>query len=264
MRSLLRHLPLMMLTALLLMGSASCGDEPRSIHSGTPVPADTARHNNDTTGNDTTSHGSDTTATDTTHHTGGDTTSTSLSIQIHAPRDYGYMGQTLQLSATTSSPATVTWHSLNTSVATIDRSSGMVTFGNATADGTTLITAMASGATDTILLTNRCWKVAAWDGNVWATPSYFTAHQGDTLVVAIVDSQSHAINDQGFNATSCQWSATSRNTDADLVTLLPSSGGTDSWRRRVVILPDAPVGAYVSIIARYGDAASSLTCIIAR
>lgn len=263
MKSMLRNLPLLMLTVLLLSGTASCGDEPQSIHSGNPIPVDTTRHNNnDTTSNDTTGHGNDTTATDTTHHNSGDTTTTVL-LTILAPRDYGYMGQTLQLAASTSSPATVTWRSLNTSIATIDKDNGMVTFGNVVADGSTLITAMAAGATDTIMLVNRCWKVASWDGNAWTGPSYLPVHQGDTLVFTISDSQSHAIDDQGFNAAACQWSATSPNGEAGIITTL-STGEADARQRRFVIAPDAPVGAYITIVARYGDAASSLMCVITR
>lgn len=263
MKSLLRHLPLVMLTVLLLSGTASCGDEPHSIHSGTPIPVDTTYHNNnDTTSNDTTGHGNDTTATDTTHHNSGDTTTTVL-LTILAPRDYGYMGQTLQLTASTSSPATVTWRSLNTSIATIDKDNGIVTFGNVVADGPALITAMAAGATDTIMLVNRCWKVATWDGNAWAIPSYLPVHQGDTLVFAIADSQSRAIDDQGFNAAACQWTAISQNGDTGIISVL-STGEADARRQRYVIAPDAPVGAYITIVARYGDAASSLMCVITR
>ena len=263
MKSLVRHLPLLMLTVLLLSGAASCGDEPHSIHSGTPIPVDTTHHNNDTTSNDTTGHGNDTTATDTTHHHSGDTTTTALSITILAPRDYGYMGQTLQLTASTSSPASVTWRSLNTSIASIDKDNGMVTFGNVVADGTALITAMASGATDTIMLTNRCWKVASWDGSAWTVPSYLPVHQGDTLVFTITDSQNHAIDDQSFNAAACQWTAISQNADEGIITAL-STGEADVRRQRFVIAADAPVGAYITIVTRYGDAASSLMCVIAQ
>ena len=131
----MRHLPPLALAAILLC-ALSCGtDEPRGRDNGTtPVPHDTT-HRNDTTPTDTTHHNTtpnDTTGNtnpaDTTHHGNNDTTTT-FSITLNAPRDYGYMGQTLQLNAVTSAAATVSWHSSNSAVATVD-ASGLVYFNN--------------------------------------------------------------------------------------------------------------------------------------
>lgn len=256
MRCLLRHLPLVMLTALMLMGTNACGnDEPRGKHhSGhdEPTPTDTTHHS-----------GNDTTATDTTHHNDGDTT-VANTISIHAARDYGYMGQTLQLTAVTSHPATVTWQSLNVAAATIDRDNGMVTFGNVITDATTLITATAAGVSDTMMLTNRCWHVAAWDGNAWTAPSYFVLHRGDTLVVTLADSQSRAIDDQGFNAASCQWTATSRNAATTIITAAASDAEPNAWQRHFFIAADAPAGATFTVTAVFGDAASTLSGTVVR
>ena len=263
MRNLLHHLPLAILTALLLMGAYACGDEPSIKHHSNhddPTPADTTTH-----GSDTTSHGDtttvDTTAVDTTHTGGGggDTT-TIFTLSIQAPRNYGYMGQTLQLTAVTSSPASVTWHSSSPTVAFIEQD-GMVTFNNTITDGSSLITATAAGVSDSIRLTNRRWQVAAWDGNSWKAPPYLTVHQGDTLVVTIADSELLAIDDQGFNAAACQWTASSYNTEGNIITPIASS---ESTRRRYVISPNAPIGATVTLLARYGEVASMLSGTVTR
>lgn len=256
MKSLLRHLPLAMLTALLLMGANACGDEPSGKRHGNhddSAPTDTTHHGNDTTGR------GDTTAVDTTHQGGGDTSAV-FTLNIQAPRNYGYMGQTLQLTAMTSSPTAVAWHSSNPTVATIDQD-GVVTFNNAITDGSFLITATAAGVSDSIQLTNRCWQVAAWDGNAWNAPSYLAIHRGDTLIFTIADSQLHAIDDQGFNAAACQWTASARNAEGEIITEIASS---EARQRQFVIPNDAPIGATVTVLARYGDAASILSGTVTR
>ena len=264
----MRHLPPLALAAILLC-ALSCGtDEPRGRDNGTtPVPHDTT-HRNDTTPTDTTHHNTtpnDTTGNtnpaDTTHHGNNDTTTT-FSITLNAPRDYGYMGQTLQLNAVTSAAATVSWHSSNSAVATVD-ASGLVCFNNIAGDGTTVITATASGVSDQVTLTNRCWTVAAWNGTGWDAPSYFTAHPGDTIALTITDSQSHLINDSGFNAAACQWTVTSRNADvASIVKTIAAPTGANNWQYRLAISHEAPAGAIMIVTAQHGDAASALSCVI--
>lgn len=254
MRDLLHHLPLAILTVFLLMSVNACGDEPgvnRHRNHDDPTPADTTHH-----GNDTTSRG-DTTAVDTTHH--NDTTA-ALTLSIQAPRNYGYMGQTLQLTAVTSSPTTVTWHSSSPAAVTIDQS-GMATFTNTLTDCTALITATAAGASDSIQLTNRCWQVAARDGNAWSAPPYLNIHRGDTLVFTIADSQLLAIDDQGFNAAACQWTAAARNGEGDIITPITSG---EARQRQYFISHDAPIGAIVTITARYGEVASMLSGTVTR
>lgn len=258
MRIALRHLPLLMLTAALLLGVISCGkDEPRTQRHDTSnhsTPTDTT-HNSDTTGH----HNNDSTG----NHGNDSTPAPHVSITINAPRDYGYMGQTMQLTAvTTGSADAVTWRSTRTTVATVD-ASGLVQFNNALQDSTTTIIATAGAACDSITLTNRCWSVAAWSGGNWTTPPYLTVHPGDTIILTIVDSKGRPVNDGGFNAGACQWTASSRN--ADVTTALTAIGTpeSDSSQRRWLIAGDAPAGAIITIIALHGDAAASITCAIA-
>ena len=256
MKSLLRHLPLLMLTAALLLGAASCGDEPQGKHHGDrvdPTPADTSGHS------DTTSHHH---TSDTTGTPGSDTTTTPLTIAIQAERDFGYMGEALHLHAVTSIPATVTWRSTRPAAATVD-GDGMVTFSNVIHDDTTLIIATAGTVSDTLALANRCWKVAAWDGNAWAAPAYFTVHRGDTVALTIVGSSGATINDHGFNAAACQWSASCRNADMDAIaTLIASPSSESGWRQIWAIADSAPTGAIFTILAGYHDSASALVCTV--
>ena len=255
MKCLSRHLPLLILIAALLLGVVSCSDEPRGKHHGgrvDPTPVDTTSHS-DTTGN----HG-----TDTTGNHGSDTTITPLTIAIEAERGYGYMGETMQLRAVTSIPAAVTWRSTRPAAATVD-GDGLVTFSNAIHDDTTLIIATVGTVSDTLALANRCWKVAAWDGNAWAAPAYFTVHWGDTVALTIVNSSGAVINDHGFNAAACQWSATSRNADMDAIaTLIASPSSENGWRQIWAIADGAPAGAIFTILAGYHDSASALVCTV--
>lgn len=255
MKSLSRHLPLLILTAALLLGAVSCGDEPQGKHHGGRVdssPVDTTGHS-DTTGN----HGSDTTG----NH-GSDTTTNPLTIAIQAERDFGYMGEVLQLHAVTSTPAAVTWRSTRPAAATVD-SDGLVTFSNVIHDDTTLIIATAGAVSDTLALANRCWSVAAWDGNAWAAPAYFTVHRGDTVALTIVDSSGATINDHGFNAAACQWSATSRNADIGAIaTLIATASRENGWRQIWAVTDNAPAGSIFTILAGYHDSASALVCTV--
>lgn len=258
MRIVLRHLPLLMLTAALLLGVISCGnDEPRTHRHDTgshSTPADTT-HSSDTTGH----HSNDSTG----HHGNDSTPAPHVTITINAPRDYGYMGQTMQLTAATTGNAdAVTWRSTRTTVATVD-ASGLVQFNNAVNDSTTMIIATAGTACDSITLTNRCWSVAAWTDGSWASPPYLTVHPGDTIILTIVDSKARPVNDGGFDAGACQWTASSRN--ADVTTVLTAIDTPDgSQQRRWLVAQDAPAGAIITVIAQHGDAASSITCTIAR
>ena len=259
MRRLLRHLPLLMFTAILLLSIAACGkDEPRGKrhdeHGDRPTPTDTTLHN------DTTA--SDTTATDSTHHSNPDPTD-AFTITVTAPRDYGYMGQDLQLTAVTSRQATVTWRSTCTAATTVN-ADGLVHFNNARNDSATLIIATANNVADTLALNTRFWKVAAWNGNDWISPSYLTVHPGDTLVLTITDSKSRPINDQGFNASACQWTTSTLSGSANAITSINTTGTNSQWQRHMVIAADALPGTMAIIMAQYGDAAATISCSIAR
>lgn len=262
MKRVLRHLPLLMLTALLLVGVVSCGDdEPgnrrHDHHGDTPTPVDTT-HTNDTT------HHTDTTGNDTTHNQSGNDTTTAMAITVNAPRDYGYMGQTLQLTAVTTKPATVSWRSTRTMVATVDNN-GLVTFGNSQADTSTTIIATAGNVSDSLTLANRHWAVAVWSGTTWAQASYFSAHPGDTISLTIVDSQGRLINDNGFNAAAVKWTTTCYDSDVNtLINAIDTPSQANGWRIRWRITDEATRGANIIIMAECGDAASAITCTILR
>ena len=255
------HLALLMLTAIMLLGAVSCGDEPGGKRHGridnTTTPADTT-HRNDTTASDTTRQQ----PVDTIHT---DTTSThpaTFTITVTAPRPYGYMGQTMQLTAATSSAATVVWRSTRTAAAWVD-ANGLVTFNNAINDDSTLIIATAAGVSDTVRLACRCWAVAAWDGRTWARPAYVTLHPADTIVLTIVDSHGEAIDDAGLNAAACQWTPSCYS--ADVTSLLSPVEATSQTReRRWVLSADAVPGTLITFMAQLGDAASAITCTVAR
>ena len=269
MKRLSRHLPLVILAAILLCGVACGTDEPRGKDHGTqggstPVPHDTTRNNTnppDTTSNDTT-HNS-TNPPDTTHNSTNDTTTT-FSITLNVPRTIGYMGQTMQLNAVTTAPATVKWQSSRAAIATVD-AEGLVTFCPTDADGTAVITATAGGVSDTVTLTNRCWHVAVWDGSAWSVPAYLSCHPGDTILLSITDSQTRVIDDGGFNAAACQWSLKSRNADvSSAVKVIATPAASNGWQYRLAVLPDAPTGSIIVVTAQHGDAASVLSCAINR
>lgn len=247
-----------MLMALCVMG---CGhDEPDlqrpHLHDN---PADTT---GTTTTSDTTGgNPADTTGGNPADTTGKDTVPP-FTLTITAPRDYGYMGQTMSLHASTSAPASVQWRSLNTLVATVN-SEGLVTLANTRADSTAMIVASANGVADTLLLHNRMWQVAAWIGERWTASSTLTAHRGDTIVMTLVDSQGRQVVDDGFHAGACQWSATSRTTDvAQLLTAVSQPTSTNRWCASWVIAGDAASGATFTVMARHGNAASSLSWLI--
>ena len=259
MRRLFRHLPLLTFTAILLLNIAACGnDEPRGKrhddHGDRPTPTDTTQHN-DTTARDTT-------ATDTTHYNNPDSTD-AFAITVTAPRDYGYMGQDLQLTAVTSRQATVTWRSTCTAAATVN-ADGLVHINNARNDSTTLIIATANNLADTLALYTRCWKVASWNGNDWISPSNLTVHPGDTIVLTITDSYSRPINDQGFNASACQWTISNTTGGDNAITSVNTAGTDSQWQQHMAVAADAIPGTMMIIMAQYGDAAAAILCSIAR
>jgi len=198
----------------------------------------------------------DTISNDTTHN------STVFTIQIVAPRDYAYMGQTLQLSATTSDTATVTWKSTDTRVATIDQQ-GLITVNNNSQDCQTAIIARANGVSDTLIFNARHWAVAASNGSKWETPAYLAVHPGDTVTVTIVDSALQPVDLDGFNAGSCTWTASSRQADIEHViasSIAPSQG--NGWLARYVIAATSPTAITFQIKASYNSAASSMSCTV--
>ena len=232
-----------------ISGFTSCGDEPQHHRPGTHSsdtiqPPDSTHHPTDTTSRDTTSR-------DTTRFT----------ISIAAPRPYGYMGQTMQLTATTSSRAPIVWSSSRTDLATVDQS-GMVTFANSRTDGQAIISATANGVTATLPLECRCWQVAMQDGTAWTVPEAPTVHPGDTLVLTIVDSGLRTIDDGALNAA-CRWSYSSRNANiSTLVAQVLPSGTSPLWLTRYVIGPSPANGAILIVKASLGDAASSMQVVI--
>lgn len=240
-----------MIAAMVLCAVACSSDEPDVVR---PHYHDNAADTTGTAPKDTTG----TTPPDTT----GNDTIPPFSLEISAPRDYGYMGQTLSLTAVTSAPATVQWRSLNTTVATVT-SEGTVTLVNTREDGIAPIVASANGRTDTLLVHNRMWQVAAWSGGKWSTSANHTAHPGDTITMTIVDSQQSQVVDNEFHAGACQWSVSSRSADvshllADTIVAAAANGWHVSW----IVAGNAPPGATFTVMAKYGDAASSLSCVI--
>lgn len=250
-----RHLPLTLLLLAAVLSMASCQhDEPRGHSPGrggtTITPVDTTHTPSDTTHTpvDTTTHSTDTTRV--------------LTLELSAPRDYGYMGQSLQLTAVTSHPVTVEWSSSNTLAATVD-SHGLVTMSNVTSDAQTVITATADTVSRSMVIRCLYWTVAALDGEQWSTQPYHQVHPGDTLVLTLVGSCLTPIDDNGFNSAACQWSVSSRQADAaTLMEAIETPSAANGWQWHHVIAPTAPAGTTFTVMAQLGGAASALTCTI--
>lgn len=252
MARVLRHLPLLLCIAV-AMCISSCGDEPHPRHyDGPDTPTDTTQHPTDTTGGtpaDTTSHNSDTTI---------------FSIALTAARDYGYMGQTLQLQADTTGGTgeAIKWTSSRGDVATVD-AQGLVTFANVRQDGQTVISATSQGHTATLTLHCRQWLVAALDSSGWRADETITVYRGDTVTLTIVNSTLNPINDNGFNAAACQWKHSSRDADIALViTQVMAPEAANGWTARYVVSPTAPTGAIVNVMASLGEAAATASLLI--
>ena len=234
-QSLTRHLPLALLAAAILSMAACHHDEPNGNRPGQGgshvTPGDTVSPN------DTTTHPTDTITPPPNDTTSSDT----FTLTLSAPRGYGYMGQTLQFTAFTSSETTVTWASSNPLAATVDNQ-GLVSIANLSGDGMTIITASACGVTDSLSLQCLYWAVAALTDGAWSAAP---------------------IDDDGFNAASCQWSVTCRQADAgQLFTGSEAPSQANGWQARYVISPDAPTGVTFTVMARFGQAASALSCVV--
>jgi|GEM_PF-2916261 len=261
----LRHLPLFIIIMMMLTIAACGSDEPRhrAGEGGTSSRTDTTNTSTDTTAAGDTTSGQGGSDSDTTGTHSGDTTST-FAITITAPRNDAYMGQTLQLTASTSTAAEVKWRSANTRVANVD-ANGLVTMHNVVEDSTAPIIATANGVSDTIVLTNRCWLVAANQNNSWTVPTgYHKVHAGDTLVLTIVNSATQQIDDNGFNAGACQWSLSSPALDVNVLladSIAPNQA--NGWRATYIISNNVAAGTAFSVMARLGKAASSLSCSVA-
>ncbi|MBR4828822.1 MAG: Ig-like domain-containing protein [Muribaculaceae bacterium] len=255
-----RHFPLYFLLVMMLMACAtSCGSDEPYHHmpgreNGHDTPADTTHGTHtpaDTTAGDTTAR--DTTARD---------TSASFSIKLSSPRDYAYMGQTLRLTATTSTPTTVKWKSTATRIATVD-SSGLVTFNNLHENGETAIIATACDMSDTLWLHARWWTIAERSATAWITPATHTFHPGDTIALTIVDSNTQPVNDNGFNAGSCQWTIYCYAPDvAQVINMTQPPSNENGWQAVYAIGNSAPIGTTFTIMAQFNEAASSITCTI--
>ena len=265
MTRLTKLLPLLLLTAAIWCMSACDHDEPRGRRPG----SGNSVVQNDTTGKITPT---DTTTRDTTGRvtptdtTGKDTINypppETFTITLSAERDYAYMGQSLQLHATTSDAATVNWKSTNTLVATVNNE-GLVMMANVRDNGDTHIIATANNASDSLLLHNRVWRVAMKENNAWITDGTRKVHPGDTILVTIVDNSSQLINDDGFNAAACQWTVTCREVDASgIFSAIEAPSQANGWQARYVIAPGSPVNVTFSIQARYNEAGASLSCTV--
>ena len=261
MTRLARHLPILLVIAAVCC-VASCGhDEPggkRPGNNGSIVNNDTTTR--DTTGrvtpNDTTSR--DTTGRDTT----GGSPSAAFTLKLSAERDYGYMGQTIQLHAITSADATVKWKSTNTLAATVNNE-GLVLLAIVREDCEARIIATANNTSDSILLHNRAWYTTLKENGTWATGEHRKVHPGDTLALTIVDQSFHLINDNGFNASVCQWVPACYETDIDNITsYIEAPSQTNGWQARWVIAPGAPVNVSFTVTASYNGAASTLSFIV--
>ena len=254
----LRHLPLLLCIAI-AMCISSCGDEPHPKHySGNDNPSDTTG-----TAADTTHH-----TTDTTGGTPADTTShndtTTFSIMLTAPRDYGYMGQTMELKADTTGGTgeAIKWTSSRNDVATVNQQ-GVVTFANVRQDGQTVISATAHGQTAATTLMCRQWLVAAQDSSGWRLDDAVTVHRGDTVVLTIVDSALKPVNDDGFNAGACQWKHSSRDADiTQIIAQVMTPDAANGWTARYVISPTAPAGVIVTVMAAHGEAAATISLLV--
>ena len=265
MTRLTKLLPLLMLLAAIWCVSACDHDEPRNRHTGngnTIVtndttgrvnPSDTTR---DTTGNVTPK---DTIGTDTTNYP---PPPAAFTITLNADRDYAYMGQSLQVNAITSETATVKWRSTNTLVATVNNE-GLVMMANVRDDCETHIIATANNMSDSLLLHNRVWHVAMKENNAWITEGTRKVHPGDTILMTIVNSSSQLINDEGFNAGTCQWTVTCREADVDsLFSAIEAPSQANGWQAKYVVAPVSPLNVTFSIQVRYNEAATALSCMI--
>lgn len=263
MTGLARHLPILLVMAAVCC-VASCGhDEPGGRrpgnNGGTIIHYDTTS-TRDTTGRvtptDTTSR--DTTGRDT---TGGSPSST-FTLKLSAERDYGYMGQTIQLHATTSADATVKWKSTNTLAATVNNE-GLVLLANVRDDCETRIIATANNTSDSILLHNRAWYVALRENGTWATNEHRKVHPGDTLALTIVDQSFHLINDNGFNASACQWVPACYETDINtIMSAIEVPSQANGWQAKWVMAPTAPINVSFTVTAHFNGAASTLSFIV--
>jgi len=217
----------------------------------------TGTASSDTTGREGGSAG------DTTHHSTDDPPATTFTLSIVAPRNYGYMGQTMQLAAEANQEAAVTWKSTDSRYASVN-SEGLVAFKNVVADAQASIIASAQGVSDTVTLQNRCWRVAALTADGWAVAN--GSHQvsaGDTLTLTITTSDLNPIDDNGFNAGSCQWNANSRSVaKSQLIADSVAPSASNGWRATYVLGQSLPIGTAFTVIARLGQAAATISCVI--
>ena len=104
---------------------------------------------------------------------------------------------------------------------------------------------------------------AALTDGAWSAAPYRQLHHGDTLSLTLVGSNAAPIDDGGFNAASCQWSVTCRQADAgQLFDSSEAPSQANGWQARYVISPDAPTGVTFTVMARFGQAASALSCVV--
>ena len=272
----MRFLPL--LFALLMLAAVACNNEP-TLSSNRNGGSDTTSirgGGRGTSGTDSTSTGgdggggSDSTSTggNTGGKTGGDSTSTGggsgdtggkATLSLQAQRTYGWMGQTIQVSANTTTDATISWHCRPAMVASVDEN-GLVTLRSITADTEFAVIGAANGISDTLTLQNRVWKLGVWNGSSWQTGSIVKGTAGGTIYVTLVDSNGAMINDDGFNAGVATFSVNAAAPEfTQPVTNIVTPTEGNGWQAAFTIATDAPLGSSFDIIAKYNGAVARIS-----
>jgi hypothetical protein len=189
-----------------------------------------------------------------------------FTIAITAPVTAGYAGQTIPLTAVTSHPATVTWHSSDTRVARIDMN-GNVTLMAGEADATAVVTASAQGKQATIDLTCHTWHLATWQGTAWERTgdNAIAVQRGATLRLRAVDAHGNTLPTD--IALSQQWTATvvtpTGSTDATTVinSTSPPTQSND-MEFQLLLRHDAPRATTIHVTTTLGAARRLVTITI--
>ena len=189
-----------------------------------------------------------------------------FTIAITAPVTAGYAGQTIPLTAVTSHPATVTWHSSDTRVARIDMN-GNVTLMAGEADATAVVTASAQGKQATIDITCHTWHLASWQGIAWERTgdNAIAVQRGATLRLRAVDAHGNTLPTD--IALSQQWTTTvvtpTGSTDATTVinsTSTPTQ--SNDMEFQLLLRHDAPRATTIHVTATLGAARRLVTITI--
>lgn len=190
---------------------------------------------------------------------GGGGESQPLTITITPITSDCYAGGNVQLTATPSREATVTWHSSNESVVWVD-ASGLATIEPITSDASVIVTAKATAtdgktATADIALHCRTWNVGWRNGDQWSTSAIQTA-AGKVFTLSLLDSNGQPIANDSFNPTKCQWTV--------LPTVLSGMATVtaNNTSAQVLVSEAAAAGTEMYIQARHGRVATSQRIIV--